>query len=155
MIYFRFVVARTILEFLPIPREVLIITRDLALHVKPEPDLLLRATERLGINIEMVVVEVGNSIWDLLAIRRAQGTGLLFGAYSEAELAAAGALRVYDDPADPHLDETGVPRAILSPPHPLLTHGIGNARLTPASSTLSSSRELPGNTVHSANWGGH
>ena len=55
---------------------------------------------------------VGDSIWDLLAARRARalGAGLLSGGYGQDELQAAGAYRVYDDPADLllHLDEVGV-----------------------------------------------
>ena len=54
----------------------------------------------------------GDSIWDLLAARRARalGVGLLSGGYGRAELETAGAYRVYDDPADLllHLDEVGV-----------------------------------------------
>jgi phosphoglycolate phosphatase-like HAD superfamily hydrolase len=52
---------------------------------------------------------VGDSIWDMLAARRcrALGVGLLSGGYGTEELERAGALRVYDDPADllEHLDE--------------------------------------------------
>jgi phosphoglycolate phosphatase-like HAD superfamily hydrolase len=55
---------------------------------------------------------VGDSIWDLLAARRARalGVGLLSGGYGEDELQRAGAYRVYQDPADllAHLDELGV-----------------------------------------------
>ena len=55
---------------------------------------------------------VGDSIWDLLAARRAQtwGIGLLSGGYGTEELERAGAYRVYDDPAMllNHLDEVGV-----------------------------------------------
>jgi phosphoglycolate phosphatase-like HAD superfamily hydrolase len=55
---------------------------------------------------------VGDSVWDLLAARRARtlGVGLLSGGYSEDELERAGAYRVYADPADllKHLDEVGV-----------------------------------------------
>jgi len=55
---------------------------------------------------------VGDSVWDLLAARRARalGVGLLSGGYGEEELERAGAYRVYQDPADllNHLDEVGV-----------------------------------------------
>jgi phosphoglycolate phosphatase-like HAD superfamily hydrolase len=55
---------------------------------------------------------VGDSIWDLLAARRARalGIGLLSGGYGADELQSAGAYRVYEDPADllAHLDEVGV-----------------------------------------------
>ena len=55
---------------------------------------------------------VGDSVWDLLAARRARmlGVGLLSGGYGPDELERAGAYRVYEDPADllRHLDEVGV-----------------------------------------------
>jgi phosphoglycolate phosphatase-like HAD superfamily hydrolase len=57
-------------------------------------------------------VVVGDSVWDLLAARRARalGVGLLSGGYGQEELERAGAYRVYEDPADllEHLDEIGV-----------------------------------------------
>jgi hypothetical protein len=53
-----------------------------------------------------------DSVWDLLAARRARalGVGLLSGGYGQEELERAGAYRVYQDPADllRHLDEVGV-----------------------------------------------
>jgi len=55
---------------------------------------------------------VGDSVWDLLAARRARalGIGLLSGGYGQDELERAGAYRVYQDPYDllQHLDEVGV-----------------------------------------------
>ena len=88
-----------------------VITRDQVAHAKPDPDLFLAAAERLGVSIEHSVV-VGDSIWDLLAARRARalGVGLLSGGYGDEELQRAGAYRVYQDPADllEHLDELGV-----------------------------------------------
>jgi HAD superfamily hydrolase (TIGR01509 family) len=91
--------------------EVPLITRDMVARAKPDPDLFLAAAERLGVPIEHSVV-VGDSIWDLLAARRARAlsVGLLSGGYGEEELERAGAYRVYQDPADllAHLDEVGV-----------------------------------------------
>jgi HAD superfamily hydrolase (TIGR01509 family) len=91
--------------------EVPLITRDMVARAKPDPDLFLAAAERLGVPIEHSVV-VGDSIWDLLAARRARAfsVGLLSGGYGEDELVRAGAYRVYEDPADllAHLDEVGV-----------------------------------------------
>ncbi len=62
----------------------------------------------VNVPIEHTVV-VGDSIWDMLAAARcrALGVGLLAGGYGSDELERAGALRVYDDPADLlwHLDE--------------------------------------------------
>jgi len=88
-----------------------IITRDQVAHAKPDPDLFLAAAEALGVPIEHSMV-VGDSIWDLLAARRARalGIGLLSGGYGADELQSAGAYRVYEDPADllAHLDEVGV-----------------------------------------------
>jgi phosphoglycolate phosphatase-like HAD superfamily hydrolase len=55
---------------------------------------------------------VGDSVWDLLAARRAGalGVGLLSGGYGADELQSAGVYRVYADPADllAHLDEVGI-----------------------------------------------
>jgi HAD superfamily hydrolase (TIGR01509 family) len=99
------------LATLSIGPEVPVITRDLVRHAKPDPDLFLTAAERLGVAIGDAVV-VGDSVWDLLAARRARalGVGLLSGGYGEEELERAGAYRVYQDPADlmEHLDEIGV-----------------------------------------------
>ena len=90
-----------------------VITRDMVRYAKPDPDLFLAAAERLGVDIEQSMV-VGDSIWDLLAARRARalGIGLLSGGYGEDELVRAAAYRVYEDPADllRHLDEVGVRR---------------------------------------------
>lgn len=88
-----------------------IITRDLVRYAKPDPDLFLAAAEKLAVNIQDAWV-VGDSIWDLLAARRAHALsiGLRSGGYGGDELREAGAYRVYDDPADilAHLDEVGV-----------------------------------------------
>jgi HAD superfamily hydrolase (TIGR01509 family) len=103
--------ARPALEVLGLGDAVTMITRDLVEYAKPDPDLLLAAAERLGIPITDSVV-VGDSVWDLLAARRARalGVGLLSGGYGQDELERAGAYRVYQDPADlhRHLDEVGV-----------------------------------------------
>ena len=99
------------LRLLGINTDVPIITRDMVQHAKPDPDLFLAAAEKLGVEISDSVV-VGDSIWDLLAARRARalGVGLLSGGYGREELERAGAYRVYNDPADllRHLDEVGV-----------------------------------------------
>lgn len=99
------------LKVLGVSPEVPVITRDQVAHAKPEPDLFLAAAERLGVPMSGSVV-VGDSVWDLLAARRAMalGVGLLSGGYGEEELERAGAYRVYQDPADllRHLDEVGV-----------------------------------------------
>ena len=99
------------LHLLGVGDDVPIITRDMVKHAKPDPDLFLAAAEKLGVSISDAVV-VGDSIWDLLAARRARalGVGLLSGGYGREELERAGAYRVYNDPADllRHIDEVGV-----------------------------------------------
>ena len=104
--------ARPALEMLGAGPEVVpVITRDQVRHAKPDPDLFLAAAARLGVDVRASVV-VGDSVWDLLAARRARalGVGLLSGGYGAEELERAGAYRVYQDPADllKHLDEVGV-----------------------------------------------
>ena len=103
--------AQPTLELLEVPASVPVVTRDQVERAKPDPDLFLAAAERLGADVADAVV-VGDSVWDLLAARRARalGIGLLSGGYGREELERAGAYRVYDDPADllAHLDEVGV-----------------------------------------------
>jgi len=88
-----------------------VITRDDVTHAKPNPDLWLAAAARLGVAPEAAIA-VGDSVWDLLAARRARalGVGLLSGGYGQDELERAGAYRVYEDPADLllHIDELGI-----------------------------------------------
>jgi HAD superfamily hydrolase (TIGR01549 family) len=87
-----------------------VVTRDQVKYAKPDPDLFLTAAERLGVQIETASV-VGDSVWDMLAARRARALeiGLLSGGYGREELERAGAYRVYEDPADllRHIDEVG------------------------------------------------
>jgi HAD superfamily hydrolase (TIGR01509 family) len=105
------VAARPALDMLGLPADTPLVTRDQVRHAKPDPDLFLAAAARVGVAIGDAVV-VGDSIWDLLAARRAGalGVGLLSGGYGSDELERAGAYRVYADPADllGHLDEIGV-----------------------------------------------
>jgi HAD superfamily hydrolase (TIGR01549 family) len=87
-----------------------VVTRDQVRFAKPDPDLFLAAAEALRVDIETASV-VGDSVWDMLAARRARalGIGLLSGGYGMDELERAGAYRVYEDPADmlKYLDEVG------------------------------------------------
>ncbi len=103
--------AQPALDMLGVGPDIPVITRDQVRHAKPDPDLFLAAARGLGVPIETSVV-VGDSVWDLLAARRARAlsVGLLAGGYGEDELMSAGAYRVYQDPADllAHLDEVGV-----------------------------------------------
>jgi HAD superfamily hydrolase (TIGR01549 family) len=111
----RMETAGPVLAKLGVPDGVPVITRDMVAHAKPDPDLFLAAIDKLGVDPAGVYV-VGDSVWDLLAARRAGalGIGLLSGGYGREELLYAGAFRVYDDPADllAHLDEVGVRRPL-------------------------------------------
>jgi HAD superfamily hydrolase (TIGR01509 family) len=99
------------LDALGIPAETVVVERGDVLRAKPEPDLFLACLERLGVAVRECYV-VGDAVWDLLAARRAGmlSVGLLSGGYGEDELRAAGAFRVYRDPAELHesLDELGI-----------------------------------------------
>lgn len=103
--------AGPLLKLVDLPAGVPVITRDDVEHAKPNPDLWLAAAARLGVPVESAIA-VGDSVWDLLAARRARalGVGLLSGGYGQEELERAGAYRVYEDPADLllHIDELGV-----------------------------------------------
>jgi HAD superfamily hydrolase (TIGR01509 family) len=102
-------------ELLGLPPDTPFVTRDLVRYAKPDPDLFLTAAGKIGVDIQDSIV-VGDSVWDLLAARRARalGIGLLSGGYGREELFYSGAFRVYEDPGDllAHLDEVGVRRAI-------------------------------------------
>jgi len=103
--------ARPMLAKLDLPDDTPMITRDEVRRAKPDPDLFLSAARRLGVDPAGAMV-VGDSIWDILAARRAGsiGVGLLSGGYGREELERAGAFRVYEDPATMlrHLHELGV-----------------------------------------------
>jgi HAD superfamily hydrolase (TIGR01509 family) len=102
-------------DMLAIPPDTVFITRDQVRYAKPDPDLFLTAAERLGVDIRDSMV-VGDSVWDLLAARRARalGIGVLSGGYGREELIYSGAFRVYEDPQDllAHIDEVGVRRPL-------------------------------------------
>ncbi len=103
--------ANSALGMLGLPPDTPMVTRDMVRHAKPDPDLFLAAATMLGVDPARAMV-VGDSVWDLLAARRAGalGIGLLSGGYGREELERAGAFRVYADPADllSRLDELGV-----------------------------------------------
>jgi HAD superfamily hydrolase (TIGR01509 family) len=103
--------AQKAVEMLDAGSNVKLITRDDVSHGKPFPDLFLTAAQKLKIDIHDCIV-VGDSVWDLLASRRAHalGVGILAGGYGLDELVQAGAYRVYEDPAEltRHIDELGV-----------------------------------------------
>lgn len=103
------------LEMLGVGSDATVITSEQVKHAKPDPDLFIHAAAVLGVDLSRSLV-VGDSVWDLLAARRAGalGIGLLSGGYGREELERAGAYRVYDDPLDllGHLDEVGVRRMV-------------------------------------------
>jgi HAD superfamily hydrolase (TIGR01549 family) len=106
----RLASAKPTLDLLDLPPKIPVIGREQVGHAKPDPDLFLAAAAQLDVAIGHSVV-VGDSVWDLLAARRASalGVGLLSGGFGQDELERAGAYRVYQDPADllEHLDEVG------------------------------------------------
>jgi HAD superfamily hydrolase (TIGR01509 family) len=67
---------------------------------KPAPDILEAALEQSGLPAERVVF-VGDSVWDVAAAGKLDipCVGLTCGGTSRGELAGAGAVAVYDDPA--------------------------------------------------------
>lgn len=99
------------LAALELPPDMVVVARGDVNRAKPAPDLFFACQQRLGVAAEDCYV-VGDSVWDLLAARRARmfGVGLLSGGYGQDELLAAGAYRVYRDPAElgAALDELGV-----------------------------------------------
>ena len=96
---------------LGVPEAVPVITGQHVEKAKPEPDVFLTAAEELGVKLEDCIV-IGDSVWDLLAARRAGAlaVGLLSGGYGREELVRAGAYRVYSNPAEllDHLEEIGI-----------------------------------------------
>ncbi len=99
------------LKMLGLSPDIPVITGEDVSFGKPDPDLFLAAMRRLQAPPGRCIV-VGDSIWDILAARRAGAlaVGLLTGGYPEEELFRAGAYRVYLDPADlsGNLDHLGI-----------------------------------------------
>jgi len=81
-------------------------TSEDAEESKPDPELVAEALDKVA---GTAAVMVGDAVWDVEAADRAglPTIGLLTGGYSRQELLDAGAVAVYDDPADllQHLDE--------------------------------------------------
>ncbi len=103
--------ARLALGMLGLPDDTPMVTRDMVRRAKPDPDLFLAGAALAQVDPAHAMV-VGDSVWDLLAARRAGalGIGLLSGGYGRDELERAGAFLVYADPAEmlDRLDELGV-----------------------------------------------
>jgi HAD superfamily hydrolase (TIGR01509 family) len=78
-------------------------------RTKPEPDIIEAALRLLSLDINRAVY-VGDSIWDVAACAKLglPCVALTCGGTSRAELADAGAVAVYEDPADllAHLDDS-------------------------------------------------
>lgn len=68
---------------------------------KPDPEVVTVALERAGVEPAEAVF-LGDSTWDMIAAGRAgvRAYGVRSGGVSDFELGAAGAVAVYDDPAD-------------------------------------------------------
>lgn len=97
------------------PAQAPVVTRDMVTYAKPEPDLFIAASERLGVPPENATI-IGDSIWDMLAATRYRGlgVGLLSGGHGLDELQLSGAFRVYEDPTDllRHINEVGGRRSV-------------------------------------------
>jgi HAD superfamily hydrolase (TIGR01509 family) len=67
---------------------------------KPDPSIVEVALEKAGVTSGDAIF-IGDSVWDCIAASRAgvRAVGLLCGGFSSAELLAAGAIAIYDDPA--------------------------------------------------------
>jgi HAD superfamily hydrolase (TIGR01509 family) len=117
----RRIMAERALAMLGLPDDAPMVTRDMVRHAKPDPDLFLAAAALIKVDPRQAWV-VGDSVWDLLAARRAGalGIGLMSGGYGREELERAGAYRVYADPAEllARADEVGV-RNLTGGPHDL------------------------------------
>jgi phosphoglycolate phosphatase-like HAD superfamily hydrolase len=110
--------AEKALAMLGLPDDAPMVTRDMVRHAKPDPDLFLAAAALIGTDPRYAWV-VGDSVWDLLAARRAGalGIGLLSGGYGREELERAGAYRVYADPGEllSRADEVGIRNLLAGP----------------------------------------
>jgi HAD superfamily hydrolase (TIGR01509 family) len=82
---------------------------------KPEPDIIEAALRELGLRPPQVVF-VGDSVWDVAACAKLDVpcVGLTCGGTSRGELAGAGAVAVYEDPADLLAGLDGSPIAALN-----------------------------------------
>jgi HAD superfamily hydrolase (TIGR01509 family) len=69
---------------------------------KPAPDLLKVALEKLGAPADAASVMVGDSVWDVEAAKKAGMPALVVrsGGFGDDELRDAGAVALYDTPAD-------------------------------------------------------
>ncbi|MGF0311302.1 HAD family hydrolase [Rhodococcus sp. IEGM1428] len=92
----------TLRDLLDVEDSVAVVTSGEDAEVaKPEPDIVAVALGRAGVQAERAVM-VGDSVWDIEAAGRAgvRAIGVLSGGISRSELLDAGAVAVFDDPAD-------------------------------------------------------
>ncbi|WP_216916640.1 HAD family hydrolase [Nocardia noduli] len=69
---------------------------------KPAPDLLITALKKLGAAPDAASVMVGDSVWDIEAAKRARMPAIAVrsGGFGDDELREAGAIALYDTPAE-------------------------------------------------------
>lgn len=93
--------AAILVKTLSLPPGAHVVTQARGAPSKPSPEPFETAAAKLGIPLDRCMV-VGDSVWDILASRRAGafGIGLLSGGYGREELVAAGAYRIYEDAAE-------------------------------------------------------
>ncbi|MDV6262505.1 HAD family hydrolase [Rhodococcoides yunnanense] len=92
----------TLRDLLDVEDSVAVVTSGEDAEVaKPEPDIIAVALERAGVVAERALM-VGDSVWDIESAGRAgvRAIGVLSGGISRSELLDAGAVAVFDDPAD-------------------------------------------------------
>ncbi len=84
---------------------------------KPAPDIFRAALEGAGLESDRTIV-VGDTIWDIESASASglQVIGVLTGGTTRHQLEEAGAVAVYDDPADllSHLDESPIGKLLSS-----------------------------------------
>lgn len=82
---------------------------------KPSPDIFQSALEKAGL-APATTMAVGDAVWDVKSSAKCgvKCVGLLTGGISESELIEAGAIAVYEDPADllDRLDESPIGRLL-------------------------------------------
>jgi phosphoglycolate phosphatase-like HAD superfamily hydrolase len=87
---------------------------------KPSPDILRAALDQSGLPASGVVF-VGDSVWDVEAAAQLEIAciGLTSGGLAAAELREAGAVEIYDSPAElrDHLQESAALRPLLARAH--------------------------------------
>ncbi|OZD05010.1 HAD family hydrolase [Rhodococcus sp. 06-235-1A] len=92
----------TLRDLLDVEDSVAVVTSGEDAEVaKPEPDIVAVALERAGVEAANAVM-VGDSVWDIESAGRAgvRAIGVSSGGISRSELLDAGAVAVFDDPAD-------------------------------------------------------